>query len=301
VIFISSADHNYFPMLLEWAHSVRRFPQSAETDIGILDAGLMPEQITKLERLQCKIVKPDWPACIPQSKIQGRDFLKSCVCRPFLPDYFPGYKTYFWMDADTWLQRWDVAEMFLEGAARGKIALTAQVDRAYPRPVRIKWLGPFPRVRSFYFSNARKAYGLSTAKKLIGHYVLSAGAFALRAGAPHWQAWQDQLARTVKRGNIFTAEQLSLGVICHLNGLPYENLPSWTHWLCQFKPLWDVQNKVFAEPSLPHETLGILHLSGWDDMRLNRSITTDFETLDGKMINLSYRYPEYNGETGKSI
>ncbi|MCB1529884.1 MAG: glycosyl transferase family 8 [Rhodospirillales bacterium] len=288
-------------MLLEWVQSIRRFPESREMEIGIMDAGLLPEQVLRLQNMGCKVVAPEWPCPIPPSKIRGRNFLKSCVCRPFIPEYFPGYDMYFWMDADTWVQRWDVVGMFLEGARRGKMALTAQVDRAYPRPIRIKWLGPFPwKVRGFYYSNARKAYGCKMARELLNYYVLSAGAFALRADAPHWKAWQNRIKTTLQRGgNIFTAEQLSLGIICHLEGLPVESLPAWTHWLCQFKPLWDEQAHAFVEPNMPHEKIGILHLSGWDKMRVDRSLTTDFKTLEGQTVELSYRYPHFDGEAAE--
>lgn len=296
-ILVSAAGANYFPMLAEWVVCMRSFPQSAAWDIGIMDAGLTAPQVEWLKGQGCIVVAPDWPCPISVKKIAGREYLKACVCRPFIPDYFPDYHMYFWMDPDTWLQRWDVVDMFVMGAQRGKIALTAQVDRAYPRPVRVKWLGPLLlKVGSFYFSNAKKAYNLAMAKKLLSHYVLSAGAFALRGDAPHWKAWQERIRKTLRKGNVFTAEQLSLGIICHIDGLPYENLPSWTHWLCQFKPYWDEERKVFIEPSIPHETLGILHLSGWDEMRLDRSITTDFNTLQGNVVTKSYRYADFNGE-----
>ena len=296
-ILVSAAGANYFPMLAEWVRCMRAFPQSAAWDIGIMDAGLTAPQVEWLAAQGCIVVAPDWPCPIPEKKIAGREYLKACVCRPFIPNYFPGYDMYFWMDPDTWLQRWDVVDMFVAGAQRRKIALTAQVDRAYPRPVRTKWFGPILlKVSSFYFSNAKKAYGLSMAKELLGHYVLSAGAFALRGDAPHWKAWQSRIEKTLKKGNVFTAEQLSLGIICHIEGLAYEGLPSWTHWLCQFKPMWDEDRRVFVEPSLPHEVLGILHLSGWDKMRLDRSVTTDFETLQGGVVEKSYRYADFNGE-----
>ncbi len=296
--FVSGADHNYFPLLLEWIHSVRACPESADMDICILDSGLKPEQLVRLVPLATAIHKPDWPCSIPLHKIRGREYLKSCVCRPFIPDYFPGYDTYIWMDADTWIQNWRGVDLFLQGAARGRIALTGQVDRAYPRQIRVKWLGPWPwKVRGFYFSNALKAFGFQTARALLPYHVLLAGAFALRADAPHWARWQALVKQAVKNGKVFTAEQLSLGVMCYLEGFEYEILPGWAHWLCEFKPCYDETTGRFVEPFLPHEELGILHLSGFDEMRLDRSLTTDFRTPDGKTVNLSYRYPDFDGET----
>ncbi len=298
-VFVSGCDANYFPMLLEWLHALRSFEQSASCDVCILDAGLTAEQIEILRPQVAEIKNPEWPACLPAHKIRGREFLKACVCRPFLPQIFPGYDTYVWMDADTWIQNWRGVELFLEGAARKKVTLTAQVDRGYPRGgARIKWLGQIPaKVRGFYFSNARRAFGFKTAKELMPYHVLLAGMFAIHKDAPHWTRWQELVKQAMTKGKVFTAEQLCLGVMCYLEGYEYEILPAWTHWLCEFKPLWDKEAGVYVEPFLPHNEIGVLHISGWDEMRLNRSITTDFKTLDGDTYARSYRYDGFDGES----
>lgn len=296
VCFISGGDKNYYPLLIEWIHSIRRFPQSTGMDIGIFDAGMTPAQVDHLRSMGLTVVAPDWPIPLPKSKTRGREFLKACVARPFIPDYFPGYDIYFWMDSDTWVQDWSAVELFIEGAKTRRITLTGQVDRAYPRANRVKWLGTWPwKVRSFYFSNARKAFGFKVAKALLPNHVLLAGAFALHRDATHWARWQVLLKSALKRGNLFTAEQLTLGMLCHMEGYEKEILPAYTHWLCEFKPLWDREEKRFVEPYLPHQPLGILHLSGVDAMRLNRAVTTDFKTTDGQTLQMSYRYPEIDG------
>lgn len=299
-VLISGCDSNYFPMLLEWLHSVRRFKESAEIDICILDAGLTAVQIARLAPHVKAIVNPDWPVPMPAYKIKG-EYLKACVCRPFLPQIFPGYETYVWMDADTWIQNWRGVDLFLRGASKGKIAVTAQVDRSYPKGgARIKWLGNLPiKVRGFYFSNARAAFGFKTAKALLPYHVLLAGMFALRADAPHWSRWQTLVKEAMTKGKVFTAEQLCLGKMCYLEGFTYQILPAYAHWLCEFKPLWDAQKSLFVEPFLPHEEIGVLHISGFDKMRIDRSQTTDFKTLDGRTIQQSYRYTHYDGETDK--
>lgn len=298
ITFVSAADANYYPLLREWLHSVHRFPQSQGMDICILDAGLTPEQAEKLKPLVTKIIKPDWPRSIPAHKTKGREFLKACVCRPFLPEHFPGYDLYFWMDADTWVQDWRAIGCFLEGARRMKMTLTSQADRAYAKGMRVSWLGSWPwKARSFYFSNARRAFGIKTAREIFPYHVVLAGAFCLHKDAPHWEKWQELILKALDKGKVFTAEQLTLGIMTHLDSYPVEILPAYLHWLCEFKPLWDEEKQIFVEPYLPHEPLGILHISGFDEMRVSRAETTDFKTLDGKTINYTYRYPYFDGET----
>ncbi len=293
IAFCSGCDSHYFHLLLEWIASLRAHPQGKEADICILDSGLSEEELKKLKPLVTKIYKPDWPCPIPIWKTKGREYLKSCVCRPFLPDYFPGYDIYFWMDADTWIQNWESIDLFLEGANRKKIALTGQVDRAYPRHTRIKWLFRMPfKLRGFYFSNAKKAFSFAKAKELYPYHVLLAGAFALHKDAPHWKRWQELVVNTLesRKGKVFTTEQLTLGVMVYLEHYPMEILPGWCHWLCDFAPKWDASRKTFVEPYLPHKELGILHISGHDDMRHDRSVTMAFETMEGESVHKSLRF-----------
>ena len=302
IAFVSASDHNYFPMLIEWVHCIRSFPQSKDMDICILNAGLKDNQVTSLKAMGAIVKDAEWPCDLPAAKIKGKEYLKSCVCRPFIPDYFPEYDTYFWMDADVWIQKWNSVEMFLAGAVKNKIALTSQADRAYPRQIRLKWLGRLPRKLSgFYLSNAKKSFGFETSKKLVPYTVLLAGAFALRKETPHWKRWQQLMLHALKKGKVFTAEQLSLGVLIYLENYEAEVLPAYTHWLCATKPLWDTEKELFIEPSLPHEEIGILHVSGWDEMRLDRSVMTEFKTPQGSAITHNYRYPSYNGETLEDI
>lgn len=288
-------------MLLELIQSVQRLPEATAANFAVLDAGLTPMQVSKLKSMNVRIHAPDWPCKIPAYKIRGRDYLKACVCRPFLRDYFPDFDIYFWIDPDAWAQNWSGIDLFLQGARRKKIALTGQVDRAYPRAMRLKWLWRMPyKLRGFYFTNALKAFGFKTARDLYAYHVLLAGAFALCHDAPHWDVWQKTIRQALKRGKVFTAEQLSLGHMVYLQGLPVEILPAWTHWLAEFKPLYDEESKQFVEPYLPHMPIGLIHVSGYDDMRKNRALTTNFKTLTGSTAHLSFRSPYFNGETETS-
>ena len=294
VLIVSAADHNYFPMLAEWVESVRKFHSY---DIAIVDAGLKENHIDYLKSKNCIVKQIDWPCPVPAHKIKGKEYLKGCLCRPYLPNLFPDYEMFVWMDSDTWIQRGDILPAFIEAAGKDKIALTAQVDRHYPRQFRLKWLGNIPiKLRGFYLNNAKAAFGMKTAKALYPYHVLLAGMFALHRDAPHWARWQELMSSAVQTGKVFTAEQVSLGVLCYLEGYAKNILPGWMHWLCEHKPVWNEDTNQFVEPYYPHEPIGVLHLSGWDKMRVDRSIETDFQTLQGGSIHRSYRYQEFDGE-----
>ncbi len=298
IALVSGADANYYPLLQEWIHSVRRFPESQNVDICVIDAGLTPEQVKELKSQVAHVINPDWPTNLPASKIKGQEYLKACVCRPFIPKLFPSYDIYMWMDSDTWVQNWDSVALFLRGATEKKdsITITNGADRHYQRQVRIKWLWRWPyRVASFYFSNGCKAFGFKTAKQLSSQYVLSAGCFALRGDAPHWKRWQELAIIAMKKGKLYPAEQLSLGVLVHLEGYKVELLPAYTHWLFGTKPLWDSAKKQFIEPFLPHQPLGVLHLVGVGNARLDKTVKITYPTTDGGTIDLNCRYPHFDG------
>jgi len=297
VAIVSSTDDNYYPLLLELIQSIIKFPQSSGVDICVMDTGMTSSQREAIEPAVARIVIPEWPEGIPSAKAEGKDYLKACVCRPFIPDMFPGYDVYLWMDSDTWVQDWSAVEMFIRSAAKGdRLAITNGADRSYPKAFRVSWLWRLPiKIRSFYNTNGKKAFGWPTAKKLIPHYVLSAACFALSSDAPHWKRWQEIIVGAASRGKIFPAEQLSLGKLVHLEGYKAEYLPSYAMWQCQTKPFWDKEQQAFVEPNEPHTKLGILHLSGVDQLRADRDVTVDIECTDGTITQSNYRYPDFDG------
>lgn len=294
IALVTGSDSNYYPLLREWIHSVRRFPESAQMDICVLDAGLTGSHKTELSGLVQAVVSPQWPKEIPAKKVEGKEQLKSCVCRPFIREIFPGYDIYMWMDADTWVQNWSGIQMFIDAALSKpeSLIITNEEDRAYDAGIKLKWLWRWPwRIGSFYYSNAKKAFDYKTAKALLQRSVMSAGCFALSAHAPHWQRWQELVASAAAKGKLFTAEQLCLGVIVYLEGYKAEFLPSYTHWLCSRPLKWDAVNKQFVEPYIPNEPISLLHLTAVDALRASHKATKTFETTDGQTVEMSLRYP----------
>ena len=90
-VIVSLADSNYFPLLDELINSIKRFNESNNVAICILDAGLTNEQKEILLKKVDEIKSAEWDIEVPESKIKGREWLKSQVSRAFLPRYFPNY------------------------------------------------------------------------------------------------------------------------------------------------------------------------------------------------------------------
>ena len=97
-VIVSLADSNYFELLNELIDSIKSFKNSEETAICILDAGLTEDQKSKLSQKVDEIKQAEWDIEVPDSKVKGREWLKSQVSRAFLPKYFPNYEKYLWID-----------------------------------------------------------------------------------------------------------------------------------------------------------------------------------------------------------
>ena len=57
---VSLADSNYFDLLNELVNSIKRFNESEDVDICILDAGLTDEQKSILSKKVKNIKKAEW-------------------------------------------------------------------------------------------------------------------------------------------------------------------------------------------------------------------------------------------------
>ena len=99
-VIVSLADANYFPLLDELINSIKRFKQSDNVAICILDAGLTENQKEKLLNKVDEIKFAEWDIEVPGYKVKDKEWLKSQVSRAFLPKYFPNFEKYLWIDCD---------------------------------------------------------------------------------------------------------------------------------------------------------------------------------------------------------
>ncbi len=94
-VIVSLADANYFPLLEELIDSIKKFEESKNTAICILDAGLTEKQKENLLNKVDEIKSAEWDIEVPEFKVKGKEWLKSQVSRAFLPKYFPNYENIY--------------------------------------------------------------------------------------------------------------------------------------------------------------------------------------------------------------
>ena len=297
-VIVSLADSNYFPLLNELIDSIKRFKDSSEVAICILDAGLSEEQKVQLSSKVDEIKTAEWDIKVPDSKIKGREWLKSQVSRAFLPKYFPNYEKYLWIDCDAWVNDWKSIEIYFKACNDGKLGITQTIGPGYKITSRVNWVfGKLAIIKSQNFKHAVNSnISYEKARKLAFAPHINIGVFSLEKNSNAWKSWQENLKETLKAGEIFGSEQLAMNISVYVDNIETEFLPLNCNWITSnLLPKFDEEKDTWVEPYLPNYKIGIMHLAAgiWKnnkDMRLNKEIKIDIKTITGKILNKSLRF-----------
>ena len=297
-VIVSLADSNYFQLLDELINSIKRFKESSSIAICILDAGLTNEQKETLSKKVDEIKSAEWDIEVPDSKIKGREWLKSQVSRAFLPKYFPSYEKYLWIDCDAWVNDWNTIEIYFKACDDGKLGITQTIGPGYKITSKVNWIiGKLAIIKSQNFKHAVKSnISYEKARKLAFAPHINIGVFSLEKNSTSWKSWQKNLEQTLKGGDIFGSEQLAMNMSVYIDDIETEFLPLNCNWITSnLLPKFDEENSTFVEPYLPNNKIGIMHLAAgiWKDkkdMRLHKEITIDIKTLKGKTLSKSLRF-----------
>tara|TARA_B100001057_G_scaffold436214_1_gene467089 strand:- start:555 stop:1466 length:912 start_codon:yes stop_codon:yes gene_type:complete len=297
-VIVSLADSNYFELLNELIDSIKSLENTNETAICILDAGLSEDQKSKLSQKVDEIKQAEWDIIVPDSKVKGREWLKSQVSRAFLPKYFPNYEKYLWIDCDAWVNDWESVELYFKACDNNKLGITQTIGPGYKITSKVSWIfGKLAIIKSQNFKHAIKSkLGYLKARKLAFAPHINIGVFSLEKDSKIWKVWQENLKLTLKGGDIFGSEQLAMNMSVYIDDVETEFLPLNCNWITSnLLPKFDEENSTFVEPYLPNYKIGIMHLAAgiWKDkkdMRLNKEIKIDIKSLEGKTLSKSLRF-----------
>ena len=297
-VIVTLADSNYFELLNELINSIKQFRESENTAICVLDAGLTETQKQDLKIKVDEIKSAEWNIEVPEFKVKGKEWLKSQVSRAFLPKYFSNYEKYLWIDCDAWVNDWKCVELYFKACDDNKLGITQTIGPGYKITSKVNWLfGKLAIIKSQNFKHAVKSnIGFAKARKLAFAPHINIGVFSLEKNSPIWSTWQKNLQQTLKSGDIFGSEQLAINMSVYIDEVDTEFLPLNCNWLTSnLLPKFDEKNNTFVEPYLPNYKIGIMHLAAgiWKnnkDMRLNKDIEIEIQSLEGKILNKSLRF-----------
>ncbi len=295
---ITLADSNYFELLKELIDSINYHKESKNISICILDAGLTPDQIEIIKPKVYSIKKAEWDIEVPGYKVLKKEWLKSQVSRAFLPNYFPEFTKYLWIDCDAWVNSWSTIELFFKACENGKLGITQTIGPGYRIISKAKWLiGKLAVIKSQNYKHA-KSSGIKEdiARKLAFAPHINIGVFSLEKESECWKVWQKNLKKTLSKGKVFGSEGLAINIAVYHDNVEVEFLPLYCNWIASnMLPKYDIEKKTFVEPYLPNNKIGIMHLAAgiWvenDDMRTNKNMKIKLKTVQGGEINKSLRY-----------
>ena len=295
---VSLADEKYFNLLEELIESIKRFNESKNVAICVLDAGLNQDQINKIKNKVDEIKKAEWDIEVSSFKVKGKEWLKSQVSRAFLPKYFPNYNKYLWIDCDAWVNDWNAVELYFKACDNNKLGITQSIGPGYRILSKVKWLfGKVAIIKSQNFKHAVSSkISKEKARKIAFAPHVNIGVFSLKKSSPIWSIWQTNLKETLKHGRIFGSEGLAINLSVYVDKVDTEFLPLGCNWIAShILPKFDESKKQFVEPYLPNNKIGIMHLAAgiWNegkDMRLDKSVKIEIKSLENNILSKSLRF-----------
>ena len=295
ITIVSGGDTKYFQLLKELAHSVRDKPEGKDINIVFLDGGLSKEDINYFKNLDINVINPGWCNSLAERRARGRDFLKINIAKLYLDQLIPNTEIIIWVDADAWIQNFEFINLYNLVARKNKLAIVSQASRLQPQHIQYrKWFfHQLVELRNILYKNARRSgLKISEIKSLQARPTLNAGSYALHIDAPHWKQfrfWQNEI---LKKGRLFTSDQLAMGLTIYHDNFSYEALPD----ICNYMGPWRYSNEdnIFVDYYAPYNPVSVMHLAGQDLHRSDLDHKVDILDLDDKKIQKSLRYKIQN-------
>jgi hypothetical protein len=278
VVIVTASDSRFMPFLRGMLDSISACLQQPNVSLACFDIGLAPDDRAWLEHQGATVVVPRGHLGVDADSHSAA--LRSFLARPFLPEYFPGYEVYVWIDSDVWLQDASVFGRYVAGATQHGMAITHEREASY----RFQ-----PRLFGWTTKHFLLGYGVGNTAWLLTRKHLNAGFFAIHANAPHWKAWAARYETAIRRtGKLVPHDQFALNQALHQadggnRPLDVCLLEPGHNWICDRGiPMWNDELGVFCEPRAPYRPIGAMHLAGpakRTRYRIKRSGGGDFETF----------------------
>ena len=153
---------------------------------------------------------------------------------------------------------------------------------------KVKWIfGKYAEIKSQNFKHAiSSGLNQNVARTLAFAPHLNIGVFSLEKNSE----------KTLSKGQVFGSEGLAINLSVYIDNVSVEFLPLYCNWIASnLLPKYDNEKNTFVEPNLPNYEIGIMHLAAgiWvdnKDMRANKSLKINIETLAGNKSLKSLRY-----------
>lgn len=253
------SDSPYYECLIQLLESLRATQLYKHVPIMVIDAGLNNSHKNFLTKTfsPVTIVDPGWDVDVPkyaQTSSGNRSIngLKACSARPFIPKHFPGYKYYFWLDTDTWIQDERSLDLMIDQAVEFGVSSTTHFAGRLDSNFTDSW----------WDSVAKEWSPPEYREFLQGKTVIAGGAFCLDVETNAFDHWQQYFSNIFEfKHQTFGPDEFSFLYTIHKH-LPPKKYIDFRHVysLCDLgAPI--IKNGILSAPysALP---LGIIHFNG---------------------------------------
>jgi hypothetical protein len=174
-----------------------------------------------------------------------------------LPEYFPGYDTYVWLDGDTWVQNRAGIDQIVHCAQLADLCAHPELDPNYHR-----MNVPSDRLMHLYGG----LYGAEAASRDIRAPQFNSGVFGAKASSPLWRLWSEAQveanAKVAATPGLYHSDQTPLHHLIASGRLGAYPLRAVNNWLVHAAyPAVNLARKRLTAPTFPFEEINIVHLT----------------------------------------
>lgn len=183
----------------------------------------------------------------------------SATCRPYLPDLFPGFDAYLWVDADIRFVRAEGLLFWLSGALNPDAALVMcqEIEPAYTV------VHSAHKARLWHEAKiARMSRVWSGDLMELARYFapFNGGLYGARADSPIWPTYRRHFEAALRRGYDHWADQDALNVSLLEVGR-YIRAPGTMNWIVSLAQPLALDDGSFRDPASPERIINVLHLT----------------------------------------
>jgi hypothetical protein len=274
VCCVLASDEQFFYQVEACLGTLEQFLRADHIDFKLISLGLTADQTQRLSDRGMDV----WTDLKPFPRYTDAPLhTVALTCRPYLPEVFPGYDTYVWIDSDLRFLDPSALSYYIENSLNDSISIVIahETEPTYT-------FNSDPVVASWYHrsKNGRnlEAFGIEAAKYLEFYNVHNAGLFAARADSPLWARYKRNLDRTLNLPFHPLREQDAMNVsLVEVRNIV--QAPSTLNWLCTFSiPVPSPNGNGWVSPRDSGSRIAVVHLTNsTDPITINNQQMTRYD------------------------
>jgi lipopolysaccharide biosynthesis glycosyltransferase len=265
---VTGADKKYLPFLKQLLNSIIKHNVYRYADIFIFSINLDKKYFLHYKPYIKKICNPNFT--IKLNFNPKNEWTKLLTERPYIKDYFPGYKKYIWLDADTcFLNKHGIKDL-VTACENHEISIAPEISPSYIHTHNSFGIKHFfhslYKINGWSFKNYKNFFSRKIAETLIFKPLFNNGVFCLDANSTLWSQWKKNyksaLLKCFDEYGLKT-DQLSLNVSLIKKNKRIGILDPINNWIYKFsKPHFNKKESKFYTPDFPRREINIIHFTG---------------------------------------